>query len=166
MSLPPLHAGPNLPDSGIETVDLERRHRRLSLRCPRQLTSDAGAWRTVQARNISPGRPQIVCGKAIAARLREQSFNASCHYPAVLQAGVVLPLAQGLRRLTVGLGLNYRVTAEDDEDCLPGFSLVAWRPVARRRLASVPATKGAALAAASADQASRSGMSALRSCAI
>jgi hypothetical protein len=91
-----------------------------------------------------------VCDHTIASRLREQPLHASCHYPAVLQAGVVLPLAQGQRRLTVGLGLNYAVTAEDDEHYLMGFSFVALRPVAQRILASFLATKGAALAAARA----------------
>ncbi len=147
MSLSPLRASPKSMDSGVLTVDAQRRYPRLALHCPLQLANDAGECWSVQARNISPGGLQIVCDHTIAARLREHPLHTTCRYPAVLQAGVVLPLAQGQRRLTVGLGLNYAVTAEDDEHCLLGFSFVALRPVAQRILASFLATKGAALAA-------------------
>ena len=147
MNLTLLRAGPRSMDSGVLTVDAQRRYPRLALHCPLDLANDAGECWRVQARNISPGGLQIVCDHSIASRLREQPLHASCHYPAVLHAGVVLPLAQGQRRLTVGLGLNYMVNAEDDDHCLLGFSFVALRPVARRILASFLATKGAALAA-------------------
>jgi hypothetical protein len=146
MSLSQQRAGAVGPDCRVIPLEGRRRHPRLALDCPLHLANDAGESWIVQARNISPGGLQVVCDQAIAQRLPERPLNTTCHYPTVLQAGVLLPLAQGQRRLTVGLGLTYWVPVESGERWWLGFGFVALRPVAQRILAGFLATAGTAMA--------------------